>query len=140
MGMVAIPMFEKRMECDQARPEESMPKLPVIGSIVVVGGTAGVGGLAWESSKPSNKIALASNIKKPLSIKKCHLFSIVQTSNRTVKLEDESAFRKRVIDEEFWKKVDRDCGTKEKIYVAYRNQKWVYEEGDQTGTWNVTPS
>ncbi|AEW45183.1 hypothetical protein MHC_01585 [Mycoplasma haemocanis str. Illinois] len=111
-----------------------MPKLPLIGSVAIIGG---VGGLSWELSKPSRKIAAISS-KKPLPIKRCELFSIVRSSDRTVKREDESSFRKTVTDNDFWEKVDKDCKTKEKLYVAFRNQKWVYEEADQDGVWNVT--
>ncbi|AEW45203.1 hypothetical protein MHC_01685 [Mycoplasma haemocanis str. Illinois] len=121
-----------------------MSNLPLIGSIVAVGGTAVAGGVAMELSKPRNQhISLAKNqgsssLEMP---KRCELFYIQSSNDLTVKKIEESDLRKQTDDSDFWKKVESNCDVKGRSYVAQRYvqgvKKWVYEETDQEKQWKV---
>ncbi|AEW45191.1 hypothetical protein MHC_01625 [Mycoplasma haemocanis str. Illinois] len=127
-----------------------MPKLPIIGSVLVVGGGAGVGGVAMEFSKPKGRnISLAKN-KKPSPFKmptRCEFFWIQDSGKRTVKKIEESRLQREIKEqktEDLWKRLDSDCSVKWKIYVAKRYvsgssrmNQWVYEDGDQKHSWTV---
>nr|WP_052663322.1 hypothetical protein [Mycoplasma haemofelis] len=117
-----------------------MPKLPIIGSVAAIGGATGIGGLAWESSKPPrNHISLTSKTRKPLTLKRCTIYSILKSDNKTVKKEEESAFREKVTNPTSWERINKECGVKDKIYVANRSG-WAYHDSDQNLQWNVVDS
>ncbi|CBY92405.1 hypothetical protein HF1_03970 [Mycoplasma haemofelis str. Langford 1] len=119
-----------------------MPNLPLIGSIATVGGVAGVGGLALELSKPKSQHTSLTKSKEPSSLKvskRCEIFHIQSTPNLTVKKVEESSLRGQVSDSSFWNSMDSDCKTKEKIYVASRDNKWVYDKSEQNKDWKVIP-
>ncbi|CBY92392.1 hypothetical protein HF1_03840 [Mycoplasma haemofelis str. Langford 1] len=117
-----------------------MSNLSLIGSIAAVGGAAGVGGLALELSKPkSHHISLAKS-KESSSLKvskRCEIFHIQDSNQKTVKKMEEASLRTKTDSVSFWSSVDADCKSKEKIYVAYRSNAWVYEASDQGKDWRV---
>ncbi|AEW45206.1 hypothetical protein MHC_01700 [Mycoplasma haemocanis str. Illinois] len=119
-----------------------MPNLPIIGSIVVLGGAASVGGVAMELSKPKGRnISLAKN-KKPSPFKmpaRCELFHIQSSEQHTVKKVAESELSEKIKNQDsgLWEKIDKDCNIKWKIYVAYRSYKWVYNEDEQGKPWKL---
>ncbi|AEW45209.1 hypothetical protein MHC_01715 [Mycoplasma haemocanis str. Illinois] len=126
-----------------------MANLPIIGSIVVLGGAASVGGVAMELSKPKGRnISLAKN-KKPSPFKmptRCEFFAIESSSAQTVKKIEESKLQaeiKKQGDTSLWEQLDKYCNVDWKIYVAQRSpsgyKKWVYEKDDQIKPWKVIP-
>ncbi|CBY92384.1 hypothetical protein HF1_03760 [Mycoplasma haemofelis str. Langford 1] len=114
-----------------------MPKLPLIGSIVAIGGTAGIGGLAWDSSNPKSQTVLSFKKKEQFVLKRCVLYSIVKEADLTVKREEESSFAKEINNDSLWGQVNKDCGVKERIFLAKKSEKWVYEERLQGLAWKI---
>ncbi|CBY92379.1 hypothetical protein HF1_03710 [Mycoplasma haemofelis str. Langford 1] len=69
-------------------------------------------------------------------MKRCEIYSIVSSNDNTVRKESESSFRKQVTNPAHWARMDKECRTKDKIYVADRGG-WVYEDKDQKDSWKV---
>ncbi|AEW45179.1 hypothetical protein MHC_01565 [Mycoplasma haemocanis str. Illinois] len=113
-----------------------MSKLSPIGSMVAIGGTTGMVGLVWENYKPTEKTILASKTGKPLLLKRCTIYSIISSSSKTVKKEEESDFSQKVTDAYSWARISQECLRKEKVYVANRGG-WAYHDSDQGLEWTV---
>ncbi|AEG72693.1 hypothetical protein MHF_0417 [Mycoplasma haemofelis Ohio2] len=114
-----------------------MPKLILIGSIAATGGVVGMGGLGLELLKPTSRTASTSRMGKSLALKRCQLYSIVSSDNLTVQKENESTFKTKVTNNSVRERIDRDCGIKDRVFVAYRSNNWVYEDSDQGKPWKV---